>query len=221
MLSLNGWWRVLRKTASLITKFPLCWGVELKMEGYESEKAQIFVRFSCATEQPDREGWGSSSWDLQTISFDLPANPDWMRTRAAHPSCIYTAVSVSQSHKAWEREGWCSGGRRERWRGNDKKKRQIKWQQVREKAAKRDLHGVPQALKAGELFLTSDIISISFLGGLPCFPLSVILISFDFSPCTLTQPLAIQCDPHFDSEMKATEALWNSQPLPCAQWTLS
>lgn len=42
---------------------------------------------------------------LDSISFDLPANPDWMCTRAAHPSCFYTAVSVPQSHKAWEREG--------------------------------------------------------------------------------------------------------------------
>lgn len=33
---------------------------------------------------------------------------------------------------------------------------------MREKEAKRELHGVPQAVKASELFLTSDIISISF-----------------------------------------------------------
>lgn len=57
------------------------------------------------------------------------------------------------------------GGVEKSWRGKDKKKeRQIKWQHVREreKEAKRELNRVPQALKASELFLTSDIISISF-----------------------------------------------------------
>lgn len=65
-------------TASLITKFPLCWGVELKIEGYETEKnwAQIFLRLSHATEQPGREVRKFLLGPLDSISFDLPANPD-------------------------------------------------------------------------------------------------------------------------------------------------
>lgn len=41
-------------------------GVELKYEGYETEKkrTQIFLRLTHATEQPGRERWRSSSWDL-------------------------------------------------------------------------------------------------------------------------------------------------------------
>lgn len=54
---------------------------------------------------------------LDSISFDLSANPDWVCTWAAHPSCFYTAVSVPQSHKAYG--GWCIKS----WRGKDKKKK--------------------------------------------------------------------------------------------------
>lgn len=49
---------------------------------------------------------------LDSISFDLLAIPDWVCTRAAHPSCFYTAVSVSQFHKA-------CGGCIKSWRGKD------------------------------------------------------------------------------------------------------
>lgn len=50
-----------------------------------------------------------------------------MCTRAAHPSCFYTAVSVPLSRKALEREGGFGGGEEaagsgvKMWRGKDKK----------------------------------------------------------------------------------------------------
>lgn len=86
--------------------------------------------------------------------------------RSGSSSCIYTAVSERQSHEAQEEEAVAELGpymniEIERFKKKKKKSRQIKWQQAGQKAVKRELPPVPQALKASELLSTPDIISIS------------------------------------------------------------
>lgn len=71
-----------------------------------------------ATQQPEVK---LLSGPLDSISFDLQANSDWMHTGAAHPPCIHAAVSVSQSHKGQEEGAMVELGM-ERWKDRGGKK---------------------------------------------------------------------------------------------------
>lgn len=109
MLNLNAWWWALMNTTSLITKFsPFVGGAELKKGGlwkWKEVGSDLYETYPCQGAARKGEVRKFLLGPLDSISFDLPANPDWVRTRAAHPSCFYTAVSVPRSHKALWRRG--------------------------------------------------------------------------------------------------------------------
>lgn len=86
----------------------LCWGAELKKGGlwkWKEVGSDLYETYPCQGAARKGEVRKFLLGPLDSISFDLPANPDWVRTRAAHPSCFYTAVSVPRSHKALWRRG--------------------------------------------------------------------------------------------------------------------
>lgn len=144
----------LMNTASLITKFSLLLGGEMKDRGlwnWGELGSDLCETYPC--HRAAREGRGEEvpPGTSRLYFFWPPCQPRLnVYTGSSSLLLLHCCLRASIPQGLGEGEG---GWKRGRWRGGIKswtgkdKKRDIKWQQVREreKEAKRELHRVPQA----------------------------------------------------------------------------
>lgn len=98
---------------SLIIEFCFFMGV-VKYRNWEELVSDL------ATQQPEVK---FLSGPLDSISFDLQANSDWMHTGAAHPPAFTLLCQCLNPTRARNREPWWSWGRTWTWRWKDRGKK--------------------------------------------------------------------------------------------------